>query len=74
MNANEIDQNAIGHDIKDEEVAIEAKDASFSWNPEDQKATVSNMNFRIKKGSSVAIVGKFNILISYKSDYYDQNC
>ena len=63
LNAEEIDKKAIGHETKDKENAIESKDASFTWDASHHIPTMSNVNLRIKKSSSVAVVGQVCVFL-----------
>ena len=58
MGAEEINSD-ISHDRggTDKEFAVEAHDASFSWNEDQKKPTLADINLKIKTGSLVAVVG-----------------
>ena len=58
LNAEEIDQKAIGHNTKDKDNAIESNDASFAWDASNHNPTISNINLTVKKATSVAVVGQ----------------
>lgn len=54
MNAQELDSKAIGKTMLDRENALEAVNASFTW---DTLPILSNLTMEVKKSSCVAIVG-----------------
>jgi ATP-binding cassette subfamily C (CFTR/MRP) protein 1 len=57
INAPEIDPKTISHE-KTSTDPISMKHASFTWNLQDDKEQLRNINFRIKDGAFVAVVGQ----------------
>ncbi|KAG2178766.1 hypothetical protein INT43_001612 [Umbelopsis isabellina] len=63
--ADEIDPNAVQKEPLPSNSAlasgaplVDLKNASFKWNPFDSEPTLENMNFAVKKGELVAVVGR----------------
>ena len=55
LNAEEIDPEAIGYEVEDEDNVVELKNAVFAWGEKEQ---LRNINMNIKAGSLTAIVGQ----------------
>lgn len=55
LNAEEMDPDAISHELKDESNMVELKDATLAWG---EKTQLHNIDLNIKKGSLTAIVGQ----------------
>ncbi|KAG8222673.1 hypothetical protein J437_LFUL002555 [Ladona fulva] len=55
MNSEELDPSSVGHD-KSESDPIVVENGNFTWNPEDN-LILKNIDFRVKKGGLVAVVG-----------------
>ena len=47
------------------DLAIEVRDASFKWDGTASKPTLADVNFTVKKGSLVAIVGQVMANLSH---------
>lgn len=57
LNAEEIDEDAVKHDSKDDDPIV-IDNAAFTWDKdENQTPTLHNINMRVKAGSLVAVVG-----------------
>ncbi|KAG8191790.1 hypothetical protein JTE90_026825 [Oedothorax gibbosus] len=56
LQGDEIDPDVVQHDPSEKDPVV-IEDASFSWTKEDAPA-LSNLNFRVKEGSLVAVVGQ----------------
>lgn len=58
LNAEEIDEDAVKHESKDEDPIV-IEDGTFTWDKEEDGTphTLTNINLRVKAGSLVAVVG-----------------
>ena len=56
LNADETDPTSVTHDDMDDPITV--RHASFTWNANDERNTLRDLSFNVKKGSLVAVVGQ----------------